>query len=94
VCVSVVNTTRSSLREISTVYGGSNGSTPLLKYILGVHLSQDFDRITGLCGMVFDLELMHVQLNMSTLTFGTKGIPLEKFGRCSTGHTPSITDFG
>ncbi|KAJ7884649.1 hypothetical protein B0H14DRAFT_2564354 [Mycena olivaceomarginata] len=72
VCVSVVNTTRSSLREISTVYGGSNGGAPLLKYILGVHLSQDFDRITALCGMVFDLELMHVQLNMSALTFGTK----------------------
>jgi hypothetical protein len=76
----VVNTTRSSLRDISTVYGGS--SAPLLKYILGVHLSQDFDRITGLCGMVFDLELMHVQLNMSALTFGTKGIPIDKYGRC------------
>ncbi|KAJ7822653.1 hypothetical protein B0H14DRAFT_2598436 [Mycena olivaceomarginata] len=78
VCVSVVNTTRSSLRDISTVYGGS--SAPLLKYILGVHLSQDFDQITGLCGMVFDLELMHVQLNMSALTFGTKGIPIDKYG--------------
>ncbi|KAJ7715695.1 hypothetical protein B0H14DRAFT_3522544 [Mycena olivaceomarginata] len=79
VCVSVVNTTRSSLQEISTVYGGSNGAAPLLKYLLGVHLSQDFDRITGLCGMVFNLELMHVQLNMSALTFGTKGIPLDKY---------------
>ncbi|KAJ7745619.1 hypothetical protein B0H14DRAFT_3606320 [Mycena olivaceomarginata] len=39
VCVSVVNTTHSSLRDISTVYGGSNGGAPLLKYILGVHLS-------------------------------------------------------
>ncbi|KAJ7311793.1 hypothetical protein DFH08DRAFT_973869 [Mycena albidolilacea] len=79
VCVSVVNTTRSSLQEISTVYGGANGAAPLLKYLLGVHLSQDFDRITGLCGMVFNLELMHVQLNMSALTFGTKGIPLDKY---------------
>ncbi|KAJ7751856.1 hypothetical protein B0H14DRAFT_2635895 [Mycena olivaceomarginata] len=78
--VCLVNTTRSSLRDISTVYGGSNGGAPLLKYILGVHLSQDFDRITGLCGMVFNLELMHVQLNMSALTFGTKGIPLDKYG--------------
>jgi hypothetical protein len=46
----------------------------------GVHLSQDFDRIAGLCGMVFDLDLMHVQLNMSALTFGTKGIPIDKYG--------------
>jgi hypothetical protein len=34
--------------------------------------------------MVFDLELMHVQLNMSALTFGTKGIPIDKFGLCLT----------
>ncbi|KAJ7790412.1 hypothetical protein B0H14DRAFT_2626008 [Mycena olivaceomarginata] len=90
VCVSVVNTTRSSLREISTVYGGSNGGAPLLKYILGVHLSQDFDRITALCGMVFDLELMHVQLNMSALTFGTKGIPLEKYEQLNTPERKGI----
>ncbi|KAJ7870657.1 hypothetical protein B0H14DRAFT_2571237 [Mycena olivaceomarginata] len=69
---------------------GSNGGAPLLKYILGVHLSQDFDRITALCGMVFDLELMHVQLNMSALTFGTKGIPLEKYEQLNTPERKGI----
>ncbi|KAJ7724346.1 hypothetical protein B0H14DRAFT_3519649 [Mycena olivaceomarginata] len=77
-------------QSISTVYGGSNGGAPLLKYILGVHLSQDFDRITALCGMVFDLELMHVQLNMSALTFGTKGIPLEKYEQLNTPERKGI----
>ncbi|KAJ7301298.1 hypothetical protein DFH08DRAFT_978929 [Mycena albidolilacea] len=76
VCVSVVNAVQSSVQQISTVYGASNNATPLLKFITGVHLSQDFDRITGLCGMVFNLSLMHVQLNMSALTFGTR----EKLG--------------
>ncbi|KAJ7852322.1 hypothetical protein B0H14DRAFT_2580937 [Mycena olivaceomarginata] len=76
VCVSVVNAVQSSVQQISTVYGASNNATPLLKFITGVHLSQDFDRITGLCGMVFDLSLMHVQLNASALTFGTR----EKLG--------------
>ncbi|KAJ7801010.1 hypothetical protein B0H14DRAFT_3490075 [Mycena olivaceomarginata] len=78
---------RDGLRK-STVYGGS--SAPLLKYILGVHLSQDFDRITGLCGMVFDLELMHVQLNMSALTFGTKGIPIDKYEKLSSPDRKGI----
>ncbi|KAJ7813787.1 hypothetical protein B0H14DRAFT_2604593 [Mycena olivaceomarginata] len=64
---------------ISSVYGATSGATPLLKFMTGVHLSQDFDRIAGLCGMVFDLDLMHVQLNMNALTFGTKGIPIDKY---------------
>lgn len=92
VCVSIVNTTRSSLRQVNSVYGGSNGAAPLLKFITGVHLSHNFDRIIGLCGMVFDLGLMHVQLNMSALTFGTKGIPIEKFGRSFTiTRAPTLT---
>jgi hypothetical protein len=81
VCVSIVNTVQSSVRQISSVYGSSNAATPLLKFITGVHLSQDFDRITGLCGMVFNLSLMHVQLNMSALTFGTRGITIDKYGK-------------
>jgi hypothetical protein len=81
VCVSIVNTVQSSVRQISSVYGSSNAATPLLKFITGVHLSQDFDWITGLCGMVFNLPLMHVQLNMSVLTFGTRGITINKYGQ-------------
>ncbi|KAJ7719368.1 cytochrome P450 [Mycena olivaceomarginata] len=46
--------------------------------------------ITGLCGMVFDLELMHVQLNMSALTFGTKGIPLDKYEKLSSPDRKGI----
>lgn len=80
VCVSIVNSVQSSLHQISSVYGATSGATPLLKFMTGVHLSQDFDRIAGLCGMVFDLDLMHMQLNMSALIFGTKGIPINKYG--------------
>ncbi|KAJ7797198.1 hypothetical protein B0H14DRAFT_2619205 [Mycena olivaceomarginata] len=69
VCVSIVNTVQSSVRQISSVYGSLNAATPLLKFITGVHPSQDFYRITGLCGM----------LNMSALTFGTRGITLDKY---------------
>ncbi|KAJ7862953.1 hypothetical protein B0H14DRAFT_2575177 [Mycena olivaceomarginata] len=50
VCVSVVNSVQSSVQQISTVYGASNSATPLLKFITGVHLSQDFDRITEKLG--------------------------------------------
>ncbi|KAJ7788617.1 hypothetical protein B0H14DRAFT_3503969 [Mycena olivaceomarginata] len=55
-----------------------------------VHLSQDFDRITGLCGMVFDLQLMHVQLNMSALTFGTRGIPIDKYEKLGSPDRKGI----
>jgi hypothetical protein len=91
---------QSSVRQISSVYGSSNAATPLLKFITGVHLSQDFDRITGLCGMVFNLSLMHVQLNMSALTFGTRGITIDKYGKsqraisfASTHLSPRATQF-
>ncbi|KAJ7745618.1 hypothetical protein B0H14DRAFT_3897476 [Mycena olivaceomarginata] len=40
--------------------------------------------------MVFDLELMHVQLNMSALTFGTKGIPLDKYEKLSSPDRKGI----
>jgi hypothetical protein len=80
VCVSIVNCVQSSLLEVSTVGQAASPLIPLLKFITGVHLSQDFERIVGLCGMVFQLDLMHVQLHMSALTFGTKGIPIEQYG--------------
>ncbi|KAJ7894627.1 hypothetical protein B0H14DRAFT_3646334 [Mycena olivaceomarginata] len=90
VCVSVVNVVQSSVQQISTVYGASNSATPLLKFITGVHLSQDFDRVTGLCGMVFDLSLMHVQLNMSALTFGTRGISIDKYEKLGSPEQKGI----
>jgi hypothetical protein len=80
VCVSIVNCVQSSLLQVSTVGHAAAPSIPLLKFITGVHLSQDFERIVGLCGMVFQLDLLHVQLHMSALTFGTKGIPIEQYG--------------
>jgi hypothetical protein len=80
VCVSIVNCVQSSLLQVSTVGAAASPLIPLLKFITGVHLSQDFERIVGLCGMVFHLDLLHVQLHMSTLTFGTKGIPIEQYG--------------
>ncbi|KAJ7877886.1 hypothetical protein B0H14DRAFT_2567452 [Mycena olivaceomarginata] len=79
VCVSIVNCVQSSLLQVSTVGAAASPLIPLLKFITGVHLSQDFERIVGLCGMVFHLDLLHVQLHMSALTFGTKGIPIEQY---------------
>ncbi|KAJ7833516.1 hypothetical protein B0H14DRAFT_3710540 [Mycena olivaceomarginata] len=80
VCVSIVNSVQSSLHQISSVYGATNGATPLLKFMTGVHLSQDFDRIAGLCGM----------LNMSALTFSTKGIPIDKFEKLNSPDNKGI----
>lgn len=86
VCVSIVNCVQLSLLQVSTVGHAASPLIPLLKFITGVHLSQDFERIVGLCGMVFQLDLLHVQLHMSALTFGTKGIPIEhqRVLRCYT----------
>jgi hypothetical protein len=81
ICVSIVNCVQSSLEQVSTVGQAASPLVLLLKFITGVHLSQDFERIVGLCAMVFQLELMHVQLHMSALTFGTKGIPIEQYGK-------------
>ncbi|KAJ7808390.1 hypothetical protein B0H14DRAFT_2608967 [Mycena olivaceomarginata] len=91
VCVSIVNCVQSSLLEVSTVGQAASPLIPLLKFITGVHLSQDFERIVGLCGMVFQLDLMHVQLHMSALTFGTKGIPIEQYENLeSKVHQPGV----
>ncbi|KAF8205238.1 hypothetical protein K438DRAFT_1757224 [Mycena galopus ATCC 62051] len=73
ICLSVVNTTKSSLTQISSVTGAEGPKVPLLKYLTAIHLSQEFDRMVGVCGMVFDLDEMHAQLSMDALTFGTRG---------------------
>ncbi|KAF8134067.1 hypothetical protein K438DRAFT_1997894 [Mycena galopus ATCC 62051] len=77
-CVSVVNTVKSSLQQISAVNKSKSSAVPLLKYITGVHLSQEFDRVVGVCGMVFHHKGMHAQLNEDELTFGTKSTTADK----------------
>ncbi|KAJ7305401.1 hypothetical protein DFH08DRAFT_976330 [Mycena albidolilacea] len=94
VCVSIVNCTQSSLLQVSTVGHAASPLIPLLKFITGVHLSQDFERIVGLCGMVFQLDLLHVQLHMSALTFGTKGIPIEQYENLETKVQPGVKSSG
>ncbi|KAJ7806663.1 hypothetical protein B0H14DRAFT_2610327 [Mycena olivaceomarginata] len=94
VCVSIVNCVQSSLLQVSTVGAAASPLIPLLKFITGVHLSQDFERIVGLCGMVFHLDLLHVQLHMSALTFGTKGIPIEQYEKLETKVQPGVKSSG
>ncbi|KAJ7898195.1 hypothetical protein B0H14DRAFT_2557236 [Mycena olivaceomarginata] len=95
ICVSIVNCVQSSLEQVSTVGQAASPLIPLLKFITGVHLSQDFERIVGLCAMVFQLELMHVQLHMSALTFGTKGIPIEQYENLeSKSKCPGVKSSG
>ncbi|KAJ7823730.1 hypothetical protein B0H14DRAFT_2597757 [Mycena olivaceomarginata] len=84
----------SSLLQVSTVGHAASPLIPLLKFITGVHLSQDFERIVGLCGMVFQLDLLHVQLHMSALTFGTKGIPIEQYENLETKVQPGVKSSG
>ncbi|KAJ7738203.1 hypothetical protein B0H14DRAFT_2638554 [Mycena olivaceomarginata] len=47
VCVSIVNCVQSSLLQVSTVGQAASPLIPLLKFITGIHLSQDFERIVG-----------------------------------------------
>ncbi|KAJ7259111.1 hypothetical protein B0H12DRAFT_1232097 [Mycena haematopus] len=80
ICISVVNTTNSSLKQISAVSGGSanRANLPLLKFITGIHMTQEFDRVVGVCGMVFDVDAMHAQISADAITFGTKAITAER----------------
>ncbi|KAJ7919974.1 hypothetical protein B0H13DRAFT_2268326 [Mycena leptocephala] len=54
------------------------------KYITGVHLSQEFDRVVGVCGMVFHHKGMHAQLNEDELTFGTKSTTADKLAEADS----------
>ncbi|KAJ7835050.1 hypothetical protein B0H13DRAFT_1863691 [Mycena leptocephala] len=83
-CVSVVNTVKSSLRHISAANKSKLSTVPLLKYITGVHLSQEFDRVVGVCGMVFHHKGMHAQLNENELTFGTKSTTADKLAEADS----------
>ncbi|KAK7050768.1 hypothetical protein R3P38DRAFT_2764029 [Favolaschia claudopus] len=80
VCVSIVSVVSSAIMKAKYVVEPQKKSlkAPLLKFVTGIHLSQDYDRIVGLLGMVFHHSEMHAQLNEDAITFGTKSITLEK----------------
>ncbi|KAJ7754910.1 hypothetical protein B0H14DRAFT_2635324 [Mycena olivaceomarginata] len=42
----------------------------------------------------FHLDLLHVQLHMSALTFGTKGIPIEQYEKLETKVQPGVKSSG
>ncbi|KAJ7937863.1 hypothetical protein B0H13DRAFT_1852161 [Mycena leptocephala] len=81
-CVSVVNTIKSSLQLATPVVfiqpckqsPSKQSNALLLKHITAVHLSQEFDPLVGVCGMVFHRQEMHAQLYAGALTFGTKPV--------------------
>ncbi|KAJ7810163.1 hypothetical protein B0H14DRAFT_2607560 [Mycena olivaceomarginata] len=75
ICVSVVNTVTSSLQLVTSVTNTQSVNVP---YITGIHLSEEFDRVVGVCGMVFHKTEMHAKLNTESITFGTKCTTINK----------------
>ncbi|KAK7017222.1 hypothetical protein R3P38DRAFT_3360678 [Favolaschia claudopus] len=74
ICVSIVCVVASAVTKARHVNPPSSGSKnaskiPVLKFVTGIHLSQDYDRVVGLLSTVFQHPEMHAQLNEDALTF-------------------------
>ncbi|KAK7007944.1 hypothetical protein R3P38DRAFT_2792069 [Favolaschia claudopus] len=82
ICISIINVVDCSVTSPRSVFSTAGSrkadKIPILKFITGIHLSQDYDRIVGLLRMVFDQPEMHAQLSEDTLTFGTKSTTPER----------------
>jgi hypothetical protein len=89
-----MNTVKFSLQNISAVNKSKLPTVPLFKFITGVHLSQEFDRLVGVCGMVFHHQGMHAQLNEDELTFGTKSTTADKLGEPVPREHGMFADIG
>ncbi|KAK6984443.1 hypothetical protein R3P38DRAFT_3375069 [Favolaschia claudopus] len=65
-------------------------NVPVLKFITGVHLSQDYDRIVGNVCTVFDHPELHAQLHEDAITFGTKSTTLEKLRKPQSSSSGGV----
>ncbi|KAK7017225.1 hypothetical protein R3P38DRAFT_3560892 [Favolaschia claudopus] len=94
ICVSIVCVVASAVTKARHVNPPSSGSKnaskiPVLKFVTGIHLSQDYDRVVGLLSTVFQHPEMHAQLNEDALTFGTKSTTLEKIKKSRSSASTS-----
>ncbi|KAK6996786.1 hypothetical protein R3P38DRAFT_2799649 [Favolaschia claudopus] len=95
ICVSIVCVVSSAVTKARHVNPPSPGSkkankVPVLKFVTGIHLSQDYDRVVGLLRTVFQHPEMHAQLNEDAITFGTKSTSIEKL---TSGTRSSATKY-
>ncbi|KAK7038496.1 hypothetical protein R3P38DRAFT_3350508 [Favolaschia claudopus] len=94
ICVSIVCVVASAVTKARHVNPPSSGSKnaskiPVLKFVTGIHLSQDYDRVVGLLSTVFQHPEMHAQLSEDALTFGTKSTTLEKIKKSRSSASTS-----
>ncbi|KAK6996164.1 hypothetical protein R3P38DRAFT_3222759 [Favolaschia claudopus] len=93
ICTSIVSVVDSAVTKarhvISTSSPKKAQNVPVLKFITGVHLSQDYDRIVGNVCTVFDHPELHAQLHEDAITFGTKSTTLESPQASSSGGVRS-----
>ncbi|KAJ7201732.1 hypothetical protein B0H12DRAFT_1080993 [Mycena haematopus] len=62
---------------------------PLSKFVTLILLSQEFDRMVGTCGMVFNKREMNAQLNADALTFSTKTVTKKQLAQQSGSGSSS-----
>ncbi|KAK6977314.1 hypothetical protein R3P38DRAFT_3237450 [Favolaschia claudopus] len=90
VCVSVCTVVQSSLQEIGPVNAPSAenaNSVPLLKYITGIPLCQEWERATAVCGMVLQDEELYAQINEDAVTFGTRSTTNQRLAKLQSKQT-------
>ncbi|KAJ7187682.1 hypothetical protein B0H12DRAFT_1083111 [Mycena haematopus] len=80
---------RSSLLEVNSESGKQNSSIPMMKFVKARFPSQEFDRVVGICGMVFNLTEMHAQIERDSVTIATKSVYKDQL-KSDTSSTPGI----